>query len=181
MRQVILIHAHKDLNQLNALVGRLLDDEFLIYVNVDAKSAIDVGALHPAARLVRPRIDIGWGDFTQVEATLHSMRQVALEAGEFDKLVFISAQDYPLLSNQHFKRELAALAGSELLDCVPVGAEGWHCADRYRYFHRDGGGALARLACSLANRAMRAGGLTRRMVNGWQAWGGSSWWALSRG
>lgn len=110
MRQVILIHAHKDLAQLNALVAQLLDDEFLIYVNVDAKSAIDVAALHPAARLVRPRIPIHWGDFSQVQATLHSMRQVVAEAGTFDKLLFVSAQDFPLLPNRRLKQALAALA-----------------------------------------------------------------------
>ena len=175
MRQVILIHAHKDLGQLNTLVSQLLDDDFLIYVNVDAKSAIDVKGLHPAARLVLPRIAIDWGQFSQVEATLHSMRQVVFEAGAFDKLIFISAQDAPLLPNRRLKQELAALAGRELLDCVAVGPQGWDCAARYQYFHR---GALAWRAI---NRLMRAGGLRRAMVNGWQPWGGSSWWALSRG
>jgi hypothetical protein len=180
MRQVILIHAHKDLAQLNALVDLLLDDEFLIYVNVDAKSAIDVAALHPAVRLVHPRIAIRWGDFSQVEATLHSMRQVMAEAGAFDKLLFVSAQDFPLLSNRRLKQDLAALAGYELLDCVPIGPHGWQCAERYQYFHRDGGARLAMQACRLANRAMRAAGVTRAMINGWQPWGGSSWWTLSR-
>jgi hypothetical protein len=180
MRQVILIHAHKDLEQLNALVGQLVDDEFLIYVNVDAKSAIDVGALHPAACLVHPRIDIHWGQFSQVEATLHSLRQIVDQAGAFDKLVFISAQDFPLLPNRRLKQELAALAGRELLDCVPLGPQGWPCAERYQYFHRADGGALARLGCRVANRLMRLGGLRRGMVHGWQPWGGSSWWSISR-
>lgn len=179
MRQVILIHAHKDLEQLNGLVGQLVDDEFLIYVNVDAKSAIDVAGLHPAAHLVRRRIAIHWGDFSQVQATLNSIAQIVAEVNTFDKLVFISAQDFPLLPNRRFKDALTALAGHELLDCVQVGPQGWSCAQRYQYFYRAGGGALA-LACRLANRAMRIGGLTRGMVHGWQAWGGSSWWTLSR-
>ena len=178
MRQVILIHAHKDIGQLNTLVSQLVDDDFLIYVNVDAKSAIDVNGLHPAARLVRPRIAIHWGQFSQVEATLHSMRQVICEAGPFDKLMFISAQDAPLLPNRRLKMELAALAGCELLDCVALGPQGWACAERYQYFHA--GGALRALACRGANRIMRIIGLRRAMVNGWQPWGGSSWWSLSR-
>ena len=181
MRQVILIHAHKDLGQLNMLVSQLVDDDFLIYVNVDAKSAIDVNDLHPAARLVLPRIAIHWGQFSQVEATLHSMRQVILEAGPFDKLVFISAQDAPLLSNRRLKMALAALAGRELLDCVAVGPQGWACAERFQYFHAGGAlGVLGALACRVANRLMRVIGVRRAMVNGWQPWGGSSWWSLSR-
>lgn len=180
MRQVILIHAHKDLAQLNALVEALVDDEFLIYVNVDAKSAIDIDALHPAVHLVRRRIDIVWGDFSQVQATLNSMRQVVAEVRAFDKLVFISAQDFPLLPNRRLKQALAALAGRELLDCVQVGPQGWQCAERYQYFHRGADGPLALLACRAANRAMRLAGLARGMVHGWQPWGGSSWWSLSR-
>jgi hypothetical protein len=179
MRQVILIHAHKDLEQLNALVGLLVDDAFLIYVNVDAKSAIDVAALHPAARLVLPRIDIRWGEFSQVEATLHSLRQIVGQAGAFDKLVFISAQDFPLLPNRALRQQLAALAGRELIDCVPVGPQGWSCAERYQYFHGGAGGAAA-LACRVANRLLRLGGRRRAMVHGWQPWGGSSWWTISR-
>jgi hypothetical protein len=178
MRQVILIHAHKDIGQLNALVSQLLDDDFLIYVNVDAKSAIDIKSLHPAARLVLPRIAIHWGRFSQVEATLHSMRQVLAEVGAFDKLVFISAQDAPLLPNRRLKMELAALAGRELLDCVAIGPQDWACAERYQYFHS--GDELGVLVCRAANRIMRVGGLRRAMVNGWQPWGGSSWWSLSR-
>jgi hypothetical protein len=108
------------------------------------------------------------------------MRQVLAEVDAFDKLLFLSAQDYPLMANRRLKQELAALAGYELLDCVPIGAHGWRCAERYRYFHRDGGGPLAMQACRLANRAMRIAGVARRMVNGWQPWGGSSWWTLSR-
>jgi hypothetical protein len=179
MRQVILIHAHRDLGQLNALVAQLLDVDFLIYVNVDAKSAIDVSALHAAARLVQPRIAIHWGQFSQVEATLHSMRHVLAEVRDFDKLVFISAQDAPLLPNRRLKHELAALAGGELIDCVPAGPGGWDCAERYQYFHN--GGPLAAPAFRVLNRAMRLCGVQRAMVNGWQPWAGSSWWALSRG
>ena len=178
MQQVILIHAHKDLGQINTLVSQLLDDDFLIYVNVDAKSAIDVNGLHPAARLVLPRIAIYWGQFSQVEATLNSMRQILIEVGVFDKLVFISAQDAPLLPNRRLKMELAALAGRELLDCVAVGPHGWACAERYQYFHASG--AVKALVCRAANHVMRVGGLRRAMVNGWQPWGGSSWWSLSR-
>ncbi|MDB5907779.1 MAG: hypothetical protein JWP34_1893 [Massilia sp.] len=180
MRQVILIHAHKDLAQLNALVEQLLDNEFLIYVNVDAKSDIDVARLHPRALQVRRRIDIHWGDFSQVEATLNSMRQIVDEASAFDKLLFISAQDLPLLPNRRLKDALASLSGRELLDCVPVGPHGWACQQRYQYFHGAGGAAPAALAWRAANRLMRLAGWRRRMVHGWQPWGGSSWWSLSR-
>jgi hypothetical protein len=180
MKQVFLIHAHKDLDQLNALAGQLADPDFIIYVNVDLKSAIDVAAISPQLRQVQRRIPIHWGDFSQVQATLNSLAQIVAEVPAFDKVVFVSAQDFPLLPNDQLKRALAAAAGSELLETTPVGPEGWACAHRYQYFHRPAGGALATLACKLGARAMRLAGLRRKMVRGLRPYGGSSWWALSR-
>ena len=181
MKQVFLIHAHKDLQQLNALVDQLCDEDFLIYVNVDRKSALDVRRLHPAAVLVRKRIDIYWGDFSQVQATLDSLTQIDAEVPDFDKVTFLSAQDYPLLSNAAMKRALADLTHHELLDIVAIGEQGWSCAHRYQYFSRPATSPLPTLAYRIVNRAMRAGGLKRAMPGLLAPWGGSSWWALSRG
>jgi hypothetical protein len=180
MKQVFLIHAHKDLDQLNTLVEQLRDDDFIIYVNLDRKSAIDPARLHPAARLVARRIDVRWGGFSQVEATLNSLRQVVAEIPAFDKVVFLSAQDFPLLPNAALKAELARVSGHELLDTVPIGPGGWPVAFRYQYFYREGGSRAERLACGLANRALRLCKVRRRPPPGLALYGGSSWWALSR-
>jgi hypothetical protein len=181
-KQVFLIAAHKDPAQLNALVEQLRDEDFLIYVHLDAKSAIDPSELHPAARLVRERVAVHWGCFSQVQATLNSLRQIVAEVADFDKVLFLSAQDFPLLSNPALKAALEGLRGHELLDTVAIGREPgqWAADYRYQYFYRDEGGRPAQLAYSLANRAMRACGLRRRMPGGLQPYGGSSWWALSR-
>jgi hypothetical protein len=181
-KQVFLIAAHKDLDQLNALVEQLRDDDFLIYVHLDAKSAIDPSAVHPAARLVTGRVAVHWGSFSQVRATLDSLAQIVAEVSDFDKVLFLSAQDFPLLSNAALKTALAELGQHELIDTVAIGrAPGQWAADyRYQYFYRQDGGKLLRLACSLANRLLRAGGRTRRLPAGLHPYGGSSWWALSR-
>jgi hypothetical protein len=102
---------------------------------------------------------------------------------QFDKAVFLSAQDYPLLPNARLKQELAALADHELLDVVPLreGEGGWPANFRYQYFYAEGGSATARFACSAANRLLRLAGTTRNLPGRMEAWGGSSWWALSRG
>jgi hypothetical protein len=182
LKQVFLIAAHKDPAQLNALVEQLRDDDFLIYVHLDAKGAIDPAEVHPAARQVAERVAVHWGCFSQVEATLNSLRQIVAEVPDFDKVLFLSAQDFPLLSNPALKAALAGLRGHELLDTVAIGrAPGQWAADyRYQYFYRLDAGKPLRLACSLANRAMRACGITRRLPGGLVPYGGSSWWALSR-
>lgn len=182
MKQVFLIQAHKDLGQINQLVEQLRDDDFLVYLNLDRKSDVDPAGLHPDARQIAERVDVHWGTFSQVQAVLNSLAQIVAEVPEFDKVIFLSAQDFPLLSNAALKAALAALYGRELLDTVPIGhAPGQWAADyRYQYFYRGRVAVPVRLAWALLNMAMRATGVTRRIPGGMQPYGGSSWWALSR-
>jgi len=182
VKQVFLIQAHKDPGQLDALVEQLRDEDFLVYVNLDRKSGIDPAAISPHARLVRRRIDVHWGAFSQVQAVLHSLEQILEEVPAFDKLVFLSAQDFPLLSNARLKRELEALRGRELLDAVAIGPGPgqWPADFRYQYFYRAHAPQPLRLAFAGINRLMRATGRVRHLPGALQPWGGSSWWALSR-
>jgi hypothetical protein len=180
MKQVFLIHAHKDLAQLNALLARLRDPDFALYVHLDRKWKVDPALVDPAARQVHPRLDVRWGSFSQVGATLASLRQVLAREPAFDKLLFLSAQDYPVLSNDALKEQLAALQGAELIDAVPIGPHGWPASYRYEYFYSEGSALPLRLACALANRSLRLAARRRRFPAGLQPWGGSTWWALSR-
>jgi hypothetical protein len=180
MRQVFLICAHKDIDQLNALVGQLRDPDFLVYVHLDRKSALQPAQLHPHARPIRERVAVRWGGVSQVEATLLSLRQILAEVPQFDKVILLSAQDFPLLPNDLLKAELERMRGRELLETAPIAADGWRVMHRYQLFHRADGGALARLGCAIANRAMRLLGRRRRLPDGFTPYGGSCWWALSR-
>jgi hypothetical protein len=161
MKQVFLIHAHKDLAQLNALLARLRDPDFALYVHLDRKWKVDPALVDPAARQVHPRLDVRWGSFGQVGATLASLRQVLAREPAFDKLLFLSAQDYPVLSNDALKEQLAALQGAELIDAVRIGPHGWPASYRYEYFYSEGSALPLRLACALANRSLRLAALGR--------------------
>jgi hypothetical protein len=180
MKQVLLIHAHKDLDQLNALVGQMAGPQMLVFVNLDAKSAIDPAQVDGRARLIRRRIPIWWADVSQVEATLHSLTEIIAAVPDFDKVIFVSAQDAPLLPNALLLRELEAVRGHELIECTPVGEGGWRCEERFEYYHFPRAGRVKALAARALERAMRLTGLRRPMLHGYRPHGGSSWWALSR-
>ena len=180
MKQVFLIHAHKDLAQLNALLARLCDPDFVLYVHLDRKWRVDPALVDARAHQIVPRLDVRWGSFSQVRATLLSLRQILAREPVFDKLSFLSAQDYPVLSNAALKEALRAFAGSELIDTVPIGPQGWPAQYRHQYFYSEGSAWPARLACALANRGLRLAGRTRRFPAGLQPYGGASWWTLSR-
>ncbi|WP_082493731.1 beta-1,6-N-acetylglucosaminyltransferase [Massilia sp. Leaf139] len=180
MKQVFLIHAHQDLAQLNALLSRLADPDFVLYVHLDRKWRVDPARVDARARQVLPRLDVRWGAYSQVAATLASLRHVLAHESAFDKLTFLSGQDYPVLSNGALKAALAALRERELIDAVPIGPEGWPAGYRYQYFYREGGTLPLRLACALANRALRLAGRTRSFPAGLRPYGGATWWSLSR-
>lgn len=180
MKQAFLICAHKDMDQLNGLVRQLCDPDFCVYVHLDRKSALDPARLHPAARLVRERVAVRWGDVSQVESVLASMRQILLDVPDFDKLILLSAQDFPLLPNHLLKAKLSRMRGYELIETAPIAAHGWRVMHRYAYFHRDSGRLAERLACAAANRALRLLRRTRHLPDGFVPYGGSCWWTLSR-
>ena len=48
MKQVIVIHAHSDLEQLSTPAGELREDHF-IYMNLDCKPPIHLARVHPGA------------------------------------------------------------------------------------------------------------------------------------
>lgn len=180
MKQVFLIHAHKDLAQLNALVAQLCDPDFAIYVHLDRKWQVDTARVHPGARQIEPRMDVRWGGFSQVAATFASLRRILAGEPAFDKLLFLSGQDFPVLSNSGLKRELARFEGRELIEAAPIRPGGWQVAFRYQYFYREGGSRPQQLSCALLNRVLRLAGRTRRLPGGVEPWGGSTWWTLSR-
>lgn len=178
--QVFLIHAHRDLDQVNRLVAHLCDPDFRIYVHLDRKCGLDPVLLHPRARQVEERVAVRWGDVSQVQASLASLRQILAEVPQFDKVTFLSGQDFPLLPNAALKRELARLHERELIETTPIAPGGWPVMQRYQYFHRESGGRMARLACAAANTALFLAGRRRRLPDGLTAYGGSAWWSLSR-
>jgi hypothetical protein len=108
--------------------------------------------------------------------------QIVAEVPDFDKVLFLSAQDFPLLSNPALKAALAACAG---MNCStpwrsaanpasgrPITATSISTATRRQ------AGAPGLLAGEPGDARASASGAGSRQ--GMRPWGGSSWWALSR-
>lgn len=180
MRTVALIHAHKDPAQIDRLVAAVSDERFVAYVHVDAKSAIDVRALDPRARLVADRERVGWGDYSQVQAILNALAQVERDE-DYDYLMLMSGQDYPVWSRARLARHLDGAGGREFMDCVPLDAEGWaQGAQRVVYPHYRGANPLVRAGYRAARGVMRALAVERRLPGGLRPYGGSAWFAVTR-
>jgi hypothetical protein len=177
MKNVILIHAHVNVDQLNLLIDQLVDDRHSIYVNLDRKCAIDPQSVHTAATVLKSRAAVIWGDYSQVEQTLNSMKEIAAAERGFGHLVFLSGQDFPIASNDQIAGFLGRNRDRDLIHHEPIGAHPW--ADRFEYHHYHGANRVIRKLFRVRRRLMEALGLKRSMVDGLEPYGGSQWWMLT--
>lgn len=172
MHKVILIHAHDNLELLNRLVDTIASENHSIYVNVDLKADLDLTKISSKVRLIRNRIKIQWGGFSQVLAVLNSLREIEKNENNYEHVIFISGQHFPIVANNVIDERL--LSGNEYICVRPIDGTA-RVADRYEKFHF-GLGTINVILSSLVNALVKKGPLP----NGYVPYWGSQWWVLSQ-
>jgi len=179
MRVVLLIHAHKDVEQLNRLIQAVSGRQIAVYVHLDRKSNVDPSLIDGRAKLVKSRVDVWWGDFSQVQATLNSLTEIDAD-GDYDYVILVSGLDYPVWPSEKIVRFLDGSDRREYLQSSTLDANGWaSAADRIDYFYYSRNNLVLKAAYAALRTVMRALSLKRHMVGGWRAYGGASWFILS--
>lgn len=182
IRLIILIAAHKNELQLLHLIKVLRHPKVTIYLHLDKKSAIDPSAIPPDVKLVRERVVVTWQQYSQVQAIVNSLKQIVASEKVFSYVAYISGQDYPVVPVDKMLNDLAARNGTEFLHHVPLDRTGWYNARvRFERFYFDSYsspvtrwfGARLTFICDKFR-------LKRRFYRGFEPWGGSSWWTLTR-
>ncbi len=114
MRIAYLLLVHTNPQQINQLVRALDNGKNQFFLHVDQKSdiasSIDEG---DRIHLINNRISVKWGDFTLVEATIALCQEALKKREEFDYMVLLSGQDYPLKSNKEIESFLEANKGKQ--------------------------------------------------------------------
>ena len=101
IKKVYLIQAHQYPEQLFRLINKLNDSNSCFYIHIDLKSNIDAFKnLIKGENIVfiKERVDCIWGDFSQVKATLNTIKE-AFTQNNHDKttrFILLSGQDYPI-------------------------------------------------------------------------------------
>lgn len=132
---VYLILSHGKVEQLFRLIRalRVGSPQSAILLHHDAKSApLDQAALRELGGVyqVEPRVDVQWGDASQVDALLCSVTY-ALRNLEFSWLSVISGQDYPLRPLTDIEAELRSSPYDAFVRAAPAPAQ-----YRARYYLR---------------------------------------------
>jgi len=124
MRLAFLIMNHRDPAQLMRLVAALrleLPEAPIVVHNDKFRTQIASSALDPIgnAYLLTSDEPIRWGDFSLVDAFWRSMSWM-IEHIEFDWLILLSAQDYPIKPCAKLGDYLAATGADVLLRARPI-------------------------------------------------------------
>lgn len=115
--------AHQDVEMVRRLALALAGRP--VIVHVDAKTDIAPFEEIPGIRLVRDRVEVHWGGFAMVEATLRLYRECLDVLGdEQDAAVaLLSGSDFPVRPVEEFEEYVASVPWTEHIRAVPL-AEG---------------------------------------------------------
>ena len=109
MKLAFLIQCHKNSEQINKLMEALSHPNIDFYVHVDRKSEITQQInTHNSNVTILPdeeRVDVKWGTFSQIEATLNLLKQAYSK--KYDYYWLISGQDFPLVSAKDIITQLS--------------------------------------------------------------------------
>jgi hypothetical protein len=197
MRIAYIITTHKLPDQLVRLVKRLDTDGVSFFIHVDKKTDGQtyksmVDPLRACANVsFLERCTCNWGDFGVVRATLTGIEQVLTCGVQFDYVILITGQDYPIKSNRHIQRFLEEGEGRSFIHYFTKQAPWagkwderhlyWHFLWGRRHFAFPKADMFETPALNRVwNVLAKAIPLRRKMPEGLEPFYGSAYWCLSR-
>ena len=187
MKIAYLILAHGSPKHLARLVAALSSSSADFFIHVDRKSDIlPFAAIQgQAIRFTDTRIPVYWGDFSIVEATLTLLKAALDFNTKFERFVLLSGADYPVRTSAYIEAFFEGNADVEFMNLVemPCDAAGKPISRLTTYkfgpqdsaVHRLARKALVKLKVLPRHRDPQV------YLEGLTPYGGSTWWALTRG
>ena len=137
MKMAIAIQCHTNSNQINRLIDYFQDEDIDIYIHVDKKAnIIRELEIKENVYLIENRVDVKWGQFSQVEATLNIFKTIKKSNYKYKYIHLISGQDYPIKSLQAFK-DFFMHQNEEFIEYLPLPSEVLvkRGEDRYKVYY----------------------------------------------
>jgi Core-2/I-Branching enzyme len=172
-----ILSAYKNLDQLVRLVERLTAEGSVVYVHVDKKTDEAEHGRLERSLAGRPRVYLlerhvcHWGGFGHVQATLKGIDALLASGSDFEHVVLLTGQDYPIKPLAEIERFFAEHRGTSFMAYNELPSEWWSPRgglDRVEYRHWRWRGHHVRLPWK------------RRFPTGVRPYGGGAYWNLSR-
>lgn len=135
-----LIVAFKNPEQVFRLTKSLysLNSDIFIHIDkkVDERPFQYIGDL-PNVHFIKERLSVVWGGYSITNSYISGMKEI-LAHGNYDYIVLMSGQDYPLKPNSEFQQYLMENKGFSMMSVeaqVPESKWWFYASDRYRYYY----------------------------------------------
>ena len=122
MKIAIAMLCHKNVEQINALLRAMAHDDIYFYIHVDKKSGIDRETITGKNVYVLNKdssVDIQWGGFGMIEATLRLIETISQATAKFDYIWLMSGQDWPLRSANEIVEYVEQHRGEDFIEIIP--------------------------------------------------------------
>jgi Core-2/I-Branching enzyme len=181
MKICYLILAHKNPSQLHRLISRLNGEGVSFFVHINRREpemyhySVATLAEFRNVQFVKPQ-NIWWGTFSIVNAILVGMQQIVQSGVAYDRLVFLSGQDYPIKSNSDIQKFFTRVADKNYMEYFSISSQNiWtNCEGKYNAKRRTQDFYLR------YHGRMIALPLKRKLPYSMATYGGSFWLNLTR-
>lgn len=134
MKISYLILAHNNFTHLDRLIEALGDADTKFYIHIDSKVKQAYTPANKQAEVIPQHIDINWGGYTMIEATLALMNHAYKTSPDSDYFILISGVDYPIRSKAFLHNLLQQ--GKEFIDIAPMPVP-YKPVERFEYYYFD--------------------------------------------
>lgn len=138
MKIAHLILAHAAPAQLSRLIGALEDENAYFFVHLDRKADLNAFPFllnRERVVLVPGRVDVGWGAYSIVDATLRGFKAIMNSGLDFDYINLLSGADYPLQSPRQIHDFLLRSKGKNFMEYYSVHNEWTEAVPRLTEYH----------------------------------------------
>ena len=122
MKIAIAMLCHKNVEQINALLRAMAHDDIYFYIHVDKKRWHRSGNNNWKNVYVLNKdssVDIQWGGFGMIEATLRLIETISQATAKFDYIWLMSGQDWPLRSANEIVEYVEQHRGEDFIEILP--------------------------------------------------------------
>lgn len=177
MRLAYVMPVHKNPAQVLRLLDRLEDGDsaFVVHVDANADDAVERelrrGTRGRGSVAFLPRRPCYWGGFGIVDVALRAFDLLLSRGDPFDHALYVTGQDYPLVSSRLLRAHLDAAGGRSFIGAAPLPVPFWPGGgrDRIGRWH-----LVSRVALHLPVP------WRRQVPGGLVPYGGGANWALAR-
>lgn len=183
MKIAYLVFAYNNPRLLEREIQALSSPDSTFFIHIDKKSNLDDFARIKGENInyIEDRVTVYWAEFSGVRAILKLIRQALRAEQQYDYCVLLSGSEYPLRSRQYIEEFFQANRGTEFIDLVKLpNLEAGRPASHINTFRFESSRPFLRWVVRILSRMGLVRRDYRKHLDGLDAYGGHTWWALTR-